>query len=134
MTDTTTNGAIPVVPMTDPRKGIAWLEHAFDAKATLLVPEDPSQPLVHSEVKIGTGMVMIDDAERSPESPFALPGPVNVYVVVDDPDALHRRAVAAAAAIVMDLSEKDYGSRDFAARDPHGNVWCFGTYRPGSDG
>ena len=30
---------------------------------------------------------MIDDADRT-DSPFALPGPVVLYVVVDDPDAL----------------------------------------------
>ena len=52
-------------------------------------------------------------------------------VVVDDPDALHDRAVAGGAEIVMGLTDQDYGSREFAARDPHGNVWCFGTYRPG---
>jgi hypothetical protein len=25
--------------------------------------------------------------------------------------------------------DTDYGSRDFAARDPEGNRWSFGTYR-----
>jgi len=29
----------------------------------------------------------------------------------------------------MELTDQDYGSREFAARDPEGNVWCFGTYR-----
>jgi uncharacterized glyoxalase superfamily protein PhnB len=24
----------------------------------------------------------------------------------------------------------DYGSREFTARDPEGNVWSFGTYDP----
>ena len=46
-------------------------------------------------------------------------------------DALHDRAAAGGAEIVMGLTDQDYGSREFAARDPHGNVWCFGTYRPG---
>jgi uncharacterized glyoxalase superfamily protein PhnB len=27
-------------------------------------------------------------------------------------------------------SEKDYRSRDFSVKDPEGNVWSFGTYRP----
>jgi uncharacterized glyoxalase superfamily protein PhnB len=71
---------------------------------------------------------MVDDAER--DSPFSLPGPVVVYVVVDDPDALHDRASAAGAEIVMPLTDQDYGSREFAARDLYGNVWSFGTYRP----
>jgi uncharacterized glyoxalase superfamily protein PhnB len=52
-------------------------------------------------------------------------------VAVDDPDAHHARAKAAGAVIMMELTDQDYGSREYAARDPEGNVWCFGTYRPG---
>lgn len=125
----TINGAVPIVPFSDPRAAIGWLERAFAATATLVVPPEPDQPLKHAEVKVGTGLVMIDDADRT-DSPFALPGPVVVYVVVDDPDGLHDRAVAEGAEIVMGLTDQDYGSREFAARDPHGNVWSFGTYRP----
>jgi uncharacterized glyoxalase superfamily protein PhnB len=131
MTDTlTTNGAVPIVPFANPRTGIDWLQRVFGAVATIVHPPEPDQPLVHAEVKVGNGIVMIDDAEGRGDSPFAPPGPVVVYIVVDDPDALHDRAAAAGAEIVMGLTDKDYGSRDFAARDPHGNVWCFGTYRP----
>jgi len=36
---------------------------------------------------------------------------------------------AAGAEIIDELHETDYGSRDFAARDPEGNRWSFGTYR-----
>jgi uncharacterized glyoxalase superfamily protein PhnB len=30
----------------------------------------------------------------------------------------------------MELHNTDYGSRDFACRDPEGNLWSFGTYWP----
>ena len=125
----TVNGAVPIVPFTDPRNGIAWLERVFGAVATLIVPPEPDEPLKHAEIRIGNALVMIDDADR-PESPFSQPGPVVLYVVTDDPDTLHDHAVAQGADIVMGLTDQDYGSREFAARDPHGNVWCFGTYRP----
>ncbi len=127
------NGAVPIVPYVNPRAAISWLEKAFDATPTLVVPPEPDQPLAHAEVAVGTGVVMIDDAERT-DNPFALPGPVVLYVVVDDPDALHARAAAAGAEIIMPPTDQDYGSREFAARDPHGNVWSFGTYRPSSAG
>ena len=130
MTESVTiNGAVPIVPFSNPREAIGWLEKAFGAKAVLVVPPEADQPLLHAEVKVGTGLIMVDDADRT-GTPFALPGPVVVYVVVDDPDALHDQAVAAGAEIVMGLTDQDYGSREFAARDPHGNVWSFGTYRP----
>jgi uncharacterized glyoxalase superfamily protein PhnB len=130
---TTAQGAYPIVPFSAPREAIAWLERAFGAEATAVHPPEPDQPLVHAEVRVGTGLVMINDADRG-DGPFALPGPVLVYVVVDDPDALHDRAAAAGAEIVMGLTDQDYGSREFAARDPQGNVWSFGTYRPNAEG
>jgi uncharacterized glyoxalase superfamily protein PhnB len=133
MTETTTlHGAFPIVPYDEPRAAIEWLERAFGAEPTAVYPPEPDQPLVHAEVRVGTGVVMLSDTGRAGESPFAMAGPVVVYVVVDDPDALHDRAVAAGAEIVRGLTDQDYGSREFAARDPHGNVWSFGTYRPSS--
>lgn len=60
-------------------------------------------------------------------------GPVNqgVYVIVDDGiDSHYERAHAAGAEIVRELHDTDYGSRNYVARDPEGNLWSFGTYRP----
>lgn len=57
------------------------------------------------------------------------PGSTGCYVVTADPDGVHARAVAAGAEIIRPLHVTDYGSRDFAARDPEGNRWSFGTYR-----
>ena len=126
----TVNGAFPIVPYRSPRAAIAWLEGAFGARATAVYPPEPDQPLVHAEILVGTGIVMVSDTGRADESPFALAGPICVYVVVDDPDALHARAAQAGAEIVRGLTDQDYGSREFAARDLEGNVWSFGTYRP----
>ena len=36
------------------------------------------------------------------------------------------------ASIERELTDQDYGSREYTARDPEGNLWSFGTYRPGS--
>ena len=32
--------------------------------------------------------------------------------------------------IVMEPHDTDYGSREYGARDPEGNLWSFGTYLP----
>jgi hypothetical protein len=78
---TTLNGAFPIVPYSKPREAIAWLERVFGAEATAVHPPEPDQPLKHAEVRVGSGLVMINDADRNGASPFALPGPVVVYVV-----------------------------------------------------
>jgi uncharacterized glyoxalase superfamily protein PhnB len=53
-----------------------------------------------------------------------------IYVSVDQVDLHHDRAKAAGAEIIMKLTNMDYGSREYAARDLEGNVWSFGTYNP----
>jgi uncharacterized glyoxalase superfamily protein PhnB len=68
---------------------------------------------------------------HSPGSMFDT-GPSVVYISLDEVDSTHERAVAAGAEILMAPTDQDYGSRDFVAKDPEGNVWCFGTYAPGS--
>jgi uncharacterized glyoxalase superfamily protein PhnB len=53
-----------------------------------------------------------------------------LYIAVEDVDGLHARAKAAGAKIEEEPTERNYGSREFICRDPEGNIWCFGTYRP----
>jgi uncharacterized glyoxalase superfamily protein PhnB len=74
------------------------------------------------------GGVMLGSA-RDDDTGVTAPGQFSAYVVVDEPDALCERIRAAGAEITMDLHDTDYGSRDFAIRDPEGNHWYFGTYR-----
>jgi uncharacterized glyoxalase superfamily protein PhnB len=56
------------------------------------------------------------------------PGGSGFYVVTADPQAVHQRAKAAGAEITREPSTTDYGSTEFALRDPEGNKWSFGTY------
>ena len=56
---------------------------------------------------------------------------LGVYLIVDAGIDVHfERAVAAGAEVVRALHDTDYGSQDYAVKDPEGNLWDFGTYRP----
>jgi uncharacterized glyoxalase superfamily protein PhnB len=74
------------------------------------------------------GGIMLGD-ERTDGGDGLTPGTFGAYVVTDNPDALHDRAIAAGATLVRALNDTDYGSREFGVRDPEGNRWSFGTYR-----
>ena len=74
------------------------------------------------------GGVMLGSA-RKEGAQVTAPGAFSAYVVVDEPDALCERIRAAGGEVTMELRDTDYGSRDFAIRDPEGNNWYFGTYR-----
>ena len=77
------------------------------------------------------GGIMLGSArdDGDPATGPTPPGACSAYIVVDEPDALCARIRAAGGEIVVDLHDTDYGSRDFAIRDPEGNRWYFGTYR-----
>jgi uncharacterized glyoxalase superfamily protein PhnB len=98
------------------------------------VHEGPDGKLAHAELRFGDGMVMLGPAGPNGfglKTPKEL-GAVNqgVYVIVDEIDAHHERALGAGAEIVRDPNDTDYDSREYMARDPEGNLWSFGTYRP----
>jgi uncharacterized glyoxalase superfamily protein PhnB len=75
------------------------------------------------------GGIMLGSVRDDELSAMMQPGAFAAYVVTDEPEALYRRVVEAGAEIARELHTTDYGSRDFAVRDPEGNWWSFGTYR-----
>mgnify|MGYP002738780504 CR=1 FL=1 len=57
------------------------------------------------------------------------PGTFGGYVVTDHVEEVYQRARAAGATIVREPAHQDYGSYDFTAADPEGNLWSIGSYR-----
>lgn len=75
------------------------------------------------------GGIMLGSVRAADDQWSLQPGTFGGYVVADDIDGLHARVAAAGAEITTPPRDTDYGSRDFALRDPEGNRWSFGTYR-----
>jgi uncharacterized glyoxalase superfamily protein PhnB len=119
---------IPTLQYDDARRAIDFLERAFGFERTA-VHEDGGR-VAHAELTYGDGMVMLGDVK--PQDDRFRTGRAVTYVVVTDADAHHARAVEAGAEVVQPLTDQDYGSREYAALDPEGNVWSFGTYAPSS--
>ena len=117
---------IPTLRYQDAKAAIDFLVNAFGLERHHITENDDGT-VAHAELTYGSGMVMLGTARG--DDRFAT-GRAVVYVVVDDPDAVHDQAKAAGATIVQELTDQDYGSREFAAEDPEGNVWSFGTYDP----
>jgi uncharacterized glyoxalase superfamily protein PhnB len=117
----------------DAGAAIDWLEQAFGFERSS-VHEGPNGNVAHAELRFGDGMIMLGSAGPNDfglRTPREL-GAVNqgVYVIVDEISAQYERARAAGAEILRQLADTDYGSQEFMARDPEGNIWSFGTYRP----
>jgi uncharacterized glyoxalase superfamily protein PhnB len=125
---------IPFMRYEDARAALDWLTEAFGFESTA-VHEGENGRIVHAEMRFGDGRIMLGSAGPNPmgmktvkELGAATQG---IYSIVDDGvDAHYERAVAAGAEIVMEPHDTDYGSREYLVRDPEGNLWSFGTYRP----
>jgi uncharacterized glyoxalase superfamily protein PhnB len=125
---------IPALRYRDAPAAIAFLCRAFGFEEQLVVPGKDG--IDHAQLRLGNGMVMLGSIRDTPYGRLMRePGEVggvtqSIYVVVADADALHDRAKAAGAEIVLPLVTQDYGGRDFTCRDPEGHLWTFGTYDP----
>nr|WP_259408058.1 VOC family protein [Streptomyces akebiae] len=125
----------PTLLYADAKAAVRQLTEALGF-AELSVYEGEDGIVRHAELTQGNGAVMIGSKGSGSVFDGAMKGagPTGVYVVVDDVDAHHRRAVEHGVEILMPPTDQDYGSRDYMARDAEGNVWSFGTYAPETGG
>jgi uncharacterized glyoxalase superfamily protein PhnB len=119
----------PTLRARDARGLIKFLTEAFGFEETAVYGE--GDRVDHAELSWpeGGGIMFGSDREPGADSIPAPPGTFSAYVVTSDPDGLFARATGAGAEVLSGLHDTDYGSRDFAIRDPEGNRWSFGTYR-----
>jgi uncharacterized glyoxalase superfamily protein PhnB len=117
----------PTLRARDARELIRFLVDAFGFEETVVYGDDDM--VHHAQLSWPPGGGVMLGSVRPDDHWTVPPGSFGAYVVTDDPDGLFARATAAGAEVISGLHETDYGSRDFAVRDPEGNRWSFGTYR-----
>lgn len=125
---------IPTYRYADAHAAIDWLITAlgFEKHA---VHEAPDGSVAHAQLTFRGQMIMLGTAADDGFGAWQRP-PVDgvntcsAYIVVDDPDAIYDRAVAAGAEVRMPIEDEDYGGRGFTVADPEGVLWSFGSYDP----
>jgi uncharacterized glyoxalase superfamily protein PhnB len=119
----------PTLRARDARALIRFLVTAFGFEETVVYGEGDRVDHAQLSWPPGGGIMLGSARDGDPgDSGPVPPGYFGCYVVTADPDGLYARAVAAGAEVTAGLHDTDYGSRDFAVRDPEGNRWSFGTY------
>jgi uncharacterized glyoxalase superfamily protein PhnB len=119
----------PTLRAHDARALIRFLVEAFGFEETVVYGEGDRVDHAQLSWPPGGG-IMLGSANRGENDQWALPpGTFGAYVVADDIKPIHDRAVKAGAEIIRPPADTDYGSHEFAALDPEGNRWSFGTYR-----
>lgn len=124
---------IPTLPYRDAAAAVDWLCRAFGFTRHAVHP-DGAGGIAHAQLVLGEGMIMLGTAREEGTGALQLPPVGHVtqspYVVVEDAEAHHARAVRAGAEVVSQLKDEAYGGRSYSCRDPEGHLWHFGTYDP----
>jgi PhnB protein len=84
--------------------------------------EETYRSKTHFEVRIGDSMVMLGEAGDRP------PTTGQLFMYVDDADALYQRAIQAGGTSLMEPCERPWGEgeemlRAAGVKDPNGNSW-----------
>ena len=142
MTNPVKNSGSAVIPGLRYRDAMAmidWLCKVFGFERQV-VHAGPDNRVMHAQLTLGGGMIMIGSAGNETPATVLLRQPDEIggaetqapYLVVADIDAVHARAKAAGARMLLPLEDKGYGGKAFACADPEGHVWHVGTFDPWS--
>jgi PhnB protein len=108
-------------------EAIDFYERAFGAREIRRVVAPTGQ--IVAELSLGEERFFVVDENRPAfnVSPTTLGGTsVRMNLVVDDPDALWKRAIAAGASVVFPIADQPYGMRQGRVADPSGHHWLIG--------
>ena len=134
MTESTPSTLYPCFFYDDAPTAIEFLCKAFGFRKRLVVPGDDGT-VKHAELSLGPAVIMLSSSR--PESRWVSPKRLaginsmcSFYVA--DPDRHFAQARAAGAKVMRELRDDPHGGRGYMVRDPEGNEWFFGSYRPGA--
>ena len=124
------NQRVSIAPLLSVRNGaraIDFYKSAFGAGVLHRVDGDDGSGV--AQLSVGGAKFWL--ADESPEhfnfSPESLGGgTVRMVMVVNDPDAVFDRAVAAGATVVWPVADQEYGWRVGRIVDPYGHHWEIG--------
>ena len=108
---------VPYLAVQGAAKLVDFLKIAFEAHNSFVAPKG-----THFEVKIGDSMVMIGEVGNGSQTAGQL------FMYVEEPEVLYRRAIEAGATSVMEPCDRPWGEREMIMRgagvkDPSGNLW-----------
>lgn len=116
----------------DAAAGLSWLQ-AIGFEVVRRQDGDQGQVL-HCEMRLGEVVLMVasNDADYVRSPLLGRSTGQGLYLLVDDVDDMHSRAVRAGGRSVFGPEDTEWGTRRARVLDPEGGEWSFGTYEPGA--
>ena len=121
MEPTLTPKLAPYLVAEDARGLIRFIEKGVGGRLSFEV-SDPEGRLVHAEVKVADGLVMVGEKPAARD-----PYPAMLHLYVDDAEKACQRALDAGATSVRAPTESGDGLWRGGVRDTWGNEWWFSS-------
>jgi PhnB protein len=117
----------PMLTVRNATQAIEFYKTAFGA-AEVSRQTTPTGQIVAEMSIDGRAFFVVDENPRAHNlSPKAVGGTtVRMSLIVDDPDAVTSRALAAGATEVFPIEDQPYGLRQGRVEDPYGHHWLIG--------
>ncbi len=123
----------PYLRVKGAKKAIEFYKEAFGAKVRMVMEGEDKKRLMHADLIINGGELMLSDPfpEFGPNPTLAPPDTkgttVSIHLQVDNADKWWARATGAGCAVVMPLADQFWGDRFGMVRDPFGHVWSIAS-------
>jgi uncharacterized glyoxalase superfamily protein PhnB len=132
---------VPMISYENVAQAAKWLCTAFGFRERLRYTE-PDGTVTHVQLELGSGLVMLGNAEgtyispkrhaeicramrRIHETPYVSDG---THVYVDKIEAHYERARTRGATILSQPEDTPFGDRHYRAEDPEGHRWMFAQH------
>lgn len=123
----------PYLKVKGAKQAIEFYKKAFNAKVRMVMPAEDKKRLMHADLIINGGEIMLSDEFAEFGEPATVPPPsvktstVSIHLQVDNADKWWARATEAGAKVVMPLADQFWGDRFGMVRDPFGHVWSIAS-------
>ncbi|HEU4616524.1 MAG TPA: VOC family protein, partial [Gammaproteobacteria bacterium] len=124
------NAVVPHIYVSRAADAIAFYERAFGAVELFRIAA-PVGKILHAEISIADSLVMLGDPdEKLYADPRALGRcTTSLHILLEDNDALFRRATTAGAEPIQPPTDMFYGANSASVRDPFGHVWVLLSWK-----
>jgi PhnB protein len=118
---------IPILTVKDARAIVEFYKKAFAATELSRQSAPTGQFIIGMSIAGELFYVVDENKPAFNVSPTTLGGTsVRISLIVEDPDAVADRAVAAGGKVVFPVADQPYGMRQGRIADPEGHHWLIG--------
>lgn len=123
----------PYLKVKGAKQAIEFYKKAFNAKTRMVMEAEDKKRLMHADLIINGGELMLSDEFAEFGEPATAPptavktSTVSIHLQVDDSDKWWARATEAGCKVVMPLADQFWGDRFGMVRDPFGHVWSIAS-------